>query len=148
MVSPKSKSHGKSSKAEYKTKPTRKNPDNFLRQIDHEKKREEAFQLLELFKSVTKMEPKMWGNYIVGFGKYHYRYESGREGDFLVTGFSPRKTKHSIYLLSGFSELQDELAQLGKYKTGSSCLYINKLEDVDMKILKKMIQKSLKIMKK
>jgi len=149
MVAGKKSSSKKAArKNENKTQPTKVSVEKFLKQIEHEKKREEAFILLELFKSVTKLEPKMWGNSIIGFGSYHYKYDSGREGDFLVTGFSPRKAKHSIYLMAGFNHLDEELEQLGKHKKSVGCLYVNKLEDIDLKVLKKMIQKSLKVMKK
>lgn len=144
----KSSAKNSSNKNENKTKPTKASVEKFLNQIEHEKKREEAFVLLELFKSVTKMEPKMWGDSIIGFGSYHYKYDSGREGDILVTGFSPRKSKHSLYLMAGFNHLEQELKQLGKHKKSVGCLYVNKLDDIDLKVLKKMIQKSLSVMKK
>ena len=90
----------------------------------------------------------MWGPSIVGFGSYHYKYESGREGDMCITGFSPRKQNLTIYILPGFKRYSELMKKLGKYKTGKSCLYINKLEDVDMKVLKELISEDVKYMKK
>jgi len=89
----------------------------------------------------------MWGPSIVGFGKYHYKYASGREGDFFITGFSPRKQNLTLYIMSGFQKYPKFMKKLGKYKTGSSCLYINKLEDVNMRVLKELITESVKYMK-
>jgi hypothetical protein len=136
-----------SKKSQNKTVATDASVIDFLETVTPEKKKEEAYRLLELFKSVTKLEPKMWGSSIIGFGTYHYKYDSGREGDFLLTGFSPRKAKHSIYILSGFSSHDDLMSKLGKYKTGKSCLYVNKLDDIDLKVLKQLIKKSVKYIK-
>ncbi len=97
---------------------------------------------------VTGWKAKMWGPSIVGYGKYHYKYDSGREGDSLITGFSPRKQALTVYIMPGFSEYGDLLTKLGKCKTSRSCLYINKLEDVDLKVLEKLIRKSVAYMKK
>lgn len=134
-------------KAELKTKPTSADVEKFLNSIENEKRKKDAFVILDLMKKVTKEEPKMWGASIIGFGSYHYKYESGREGDWFLAGFSPRKTNFSIYIMSGFKEFDELLSKLGKHKTGSSCLYINKLEDVDLSILKKMVTLSVKKMK-
>lgn len=134
-------------KAELKTKPTSTDVEKFLNSIENEKRKKDAFVILDLMKKVTKEEPKMWGASIIGFGSYHYKYESGREGDWFLAGFSPRKTNFSIYIMSGFKEFDELLSKLGKHKTGSSCLYINKLEDVDLSILKKMVTLSVKKMK-
>ena len=90
----------------------------------------------------------MWGPSIVGYGEYHYKYDSGREGDFLITGFSPRKQALTVYIMPGFSQYDDLMTKLGKYKTGRSCLYINKLEDIDLKVLETLIKKSAAYMKK
>ena len=98
-------------------------------------------------KKITKEEPKMWGPSIIGFGSYHYKYASGREGDFFLTGFSPRKQSLTLYIISGFKRYDELMKKLGKHKTGSSCLYINKLEDIDMKVLKELITESVKYMK-
>ncbi|MDZ7766458.1 MAG: DUF1801 domain-containing protein [Melioribacteraceae bacterium] len=134
-------------KAELKTKPTSADVEKFLNSIENEKRKKDAFVILDVMKKVTKEEPKMWGASIIGFGLYHYKYESGREGDWFLAGFSPRKTNFSIYIMSGFKEFDELLSKLGKHKTGSSCLYINKLEDVDLSILKKMVTLSVKKMK-
>lgn len=135
-------------KAELKTKPTKADVEKFLNSIKDEKKREDAFKVLKMMKQITKEEPKMWGPSIVGFGSYHYKYESGREGDMCMTGFSPRKQNLTIYIMHGFERYEKLIKNLGKYKTGISCLYINKLEDVDLKVLKELISEDVKYMKK
>jgi hypothetical protein len=99
-------------------------------------------------KKITKEEPKMWGPSIIGFGSYHYKYASGREGDFFLTGFSPRKQSLTLYIISGFKRYDELMKKLGKHKTVKSCLYINKLEDVNLKVLKQLITESVKYMKK
>lgn len=91
---------------------------------------------------VTGAEPRLWGSSIVGFGDYHYKYESGREGDWFVTGFSPRKQNLTLYIMAGFDNYDQLLSRLGKYKTGKSCLYINKLDDVDLDVLKELVAQS------
>ncbi len=128
--------------AELKTKKTDDSVEAFLNSVEHDKRRKDAFKVLELMKEVTGEEPKMWGSSIVGFGDYHYKYESGREGDWFLTGFSPRKQSLTLYIMAGFDEYADLLSKLGKYKTGKSCLYINKLEDVDLPTLKQLVKKS------
>lgn len=134
--------------SELKTKANKKSVDRFLNSIKHEKRKTDSFELLEIFETITNKKACMWGDSIIGFGSYHYKYASGREGDWPVTGFSPGKQKLSIYVMPGFSKYQNLMDKLGKYKTGKSCLYINKLEDVDMKILKKLLAKSISDMKK
>jgi hypothetical protein len=99
-------------------------------------------------KTITKSEPQMWGTSIVGFGSYHFKYKSGREGDWFITGFSPRKQSLTLYIMSGFGRYDELLNKLGKYKTGKSCLYIKRLEDVDIKVLGKIIRESVKRMSK
>ena len=128
--------------AELKTKVTKASVEKFLEGIKDEKKRADCFQLLKIMKKATKAEPKMWGTSIVGFGDYRYVYASGREGDWFLTGFSPRVQNLTLYMMGGFDS--DSLKKLGKYKTGKGCLYINKLEDVDLKALNDLIVKSLK----
>jgi hypothetical protein len=135
-------------KAELKTKPTKVDVEKFLINIKDEKKREDAFKILKMMKQITKEEPKMWGPSIVGFGSYLYKYESGREGEMCITGFSPRKQSLTIYIMPGFERYEKLMKKLGKYRTGKSCLYINKLEDVDLKVLKELISESVKYMKK
>jgi hypothetical protein len=134
--------------AELKTKVNKASVEKFLNGVKDEQKRKDSFTILEIMKKITKEDPKMWGPSIVGFGKYHYKYESGREGDMCITGFSPRKNALTIYILPGFLKYDPLMKKLGKYKTGVSCLYIKKLEDVDMKILKDLISESYKYMKK
>ena len=128
--------------AELKTKVTKVSADKFLQGIKDEKKREDCYQILKMMKKATKAEPKMWGTSIIGFGDYHYVYASGREGDWFITGFSPRVQNLTLYMLGGFD--QELMKKLGKYKTGKGCLYINKLEDVDAKVLDKLITTSVK----
>lgn len=134
--------------AELKTKMHDGDVEKFLSDVENEKRREDSFAVLALMKKITKEEPKMWGPSIVGFGTYHYTYASGREGDWMLTGFSPRKTALTVYIMAGFDRYEELMAKLGKYKTGSSCLYINKLEDVDIKVLSELIKQSVAHMKK
>ena len=133
--------------AELKTKVNDASVDKFLKSIPDETKREDSYQLLDLMKQITGREPKMWGSSIVGFGSYHYVYDTGREGDWFVTGFSPRKQNLTLYIMPGFQEYDDLLKKLGKHSTGKSCLYIKKLDDVDRKVLKQLITKSVNRMK-
>ncbi len=128
--------------SELKTKVTKVSVDKFLQEIRDEKKREDCYQILKIMKKATKAEPKMWGTNIIGFGDYHYKYESGRENDWFLTGFSPRLQNLTLYMMGGFDG--ELLKKLGKYKTGKGCLYINKLEDVDTKVLTKLVTKSVK----
>lgn len=120
----------------------------FLSTVEHERKREDCQEILELMRRVTGEKPAMWGDSIVGFGEYHYKYASGREGEWFLTGFSPRKQNLTLYIMSGFDEYEDLLKKLGKYKTGKSCLYINKLEDVDLDVLAELVKKSVNHMRK
>ncbi|MCB0614142.1 MAG: DUF1801 domain-containing protein [Phaeodactylibacter sp.] len=133
--------------SDLKTKPHEANVETFLNSVEHSQRREDSLAMLEIMKEITGEEPKMWGPSIVGFGNYHYKYESGREGDFFITGFSPRKQSLTLYIMSGFSHYDELLQKLGKHKTGKSCLYIKKLEDVDMDVLKQMIRESVKMMR-
>jgi len=133
--------------AELKTKPTERSVKKFLADVENERRRQDAETILKMMTQITHLEPKMWGPSIVGFGSYHYKYESGREGDFLITGFSPRKQSLTIYIMPGFDRYDELMSKLGKHKTGVSCLYINKLEDVDMSRLKELIKLSFKYMK-
>jgi len=134
--------------AELKTKPTSQSVEKFLKAIDDKQRREDCLTILKLMKQITKAKPKMWGTSIIGFGNYHYKSQSGREGDWFITGFSPRKQNLTLYLMAGFGNFGDLLKKLGKHKTGKGCLYINKLEDVDLPTLKKLIQESVKRMSK
>ena len=128
--------------AELKTKPTNQSVEDFLNKVTPEQKRLDCFEMLEMFKKITGEKPVMWGDAIVGFGSYHYKGASGREGDWLVTGFSPRKQNLTLYLMHGFTNNQDLLKKLGKHKTSVGCLYLKQLEDVDKEVLADLIKKS------
>jgi hypothetical protein len=136
-------------KTENKTKATDVEPKDFIASIEPEKKRADGEALLQLFNRVTSMKPKMWGPSIIGYGRYHYKYETGREGEFMMTGFSPRKANLSIYIVPGyrFPEMQEKLSRLGKHKLGKSCLYINKLADVDLAVLEEIVADGLAYMR-
>ena len=134
-------------KAENKTKATSADPKGFIDSVEHDVRRSDAETLLQVFGEVTGLEPRMWGPSIIGFGRYHYKYESGREGEFLMTGFSPRKANQVVYIMPGYTDHSPVLDRLGKYKIGKSCLYINKLADVDMEVLKEMIRAGFDDMK-
>lgn len=129
-----------------KTQPTKASVAKFLNAIEHETRRADGKRLLKMFKEITGEKPVMWGESIVGFGQYHYKYDSGREGDFLMTGFSPRKSNLSLYVMDGFKGRDALLKKLGKHRTSVACLYINKLADVDEKVLRTMIEKSYRHM--
>lgn len=125
---------------ELKTKETDQSVIEFIEKVDSPKKREDAYQLLDIFTEVTGYEAKMWGPSIIGFGKYHYQYKSGHEGYAALTGFSPRKTKISLYLAPDNPARETLLLKFGKHTTGKACVYINKLADIDVEILKLLIQ--------
>jgi hypothetical protein len=129
--------------AELKTKLTDQSVTGFLDGIQDEKRRAECYTILELMQSVTQAEPKMWGDAIVGFGSYHYRYASGREGDWFPVGFSPRKQNLTLYFMGGLAPLEALLSKLGKFTTGKGCLYIKRLEDVDLSTLKELVRQSV-----
>ena len=133
--------------AEMKTKANNASVDKFLSKVKDKSKREDCYKILELMKQVTKEEPKMWGPSIVGFGSYHYKYESGREGDMCLSGFSPRKHNLTIYIMMGVEKDKELIKSLGKFKSAKSCLYIKSLNDIDLKVLKKLISNSVKYMK-
>ena len=134
--------------AELKTKRNDQSVEEFLNGIPDEQKRNDCFAVLHLMKKITKAEPKMWGDSMIGFGSYHYKYESGREGDWFLTGFSPRKQNLTLYIIAGFKQYEELLRKLGKHKTGKSCLYINKLADINQTILKELIEKSVEYISK
>ena len=131
-----------------KTQPNNSDVIAFLDSVAEDKKRADSFKLLKIMQEITNESPKMWGSSIIGFGNYHYKYESGREGDFFIVGFSPRKQNLTIYIMPGFERYEKLMADLGKFKTGKSCLYIKSLDDVDMKILKELISNSVSYMNK
>lgn len=130
--------------AENKTTPNDQDVEQFLNSIADERKRKDSFTILELMKQVTGIEPRMWGSSIVGFGSYHYKYESGREGDMILAGFSPRKQNLTLYNMGGFERYDDLLQKLGKHTSGKGCLYIKRLDDVDLSTLKSLIEESVK----
>ena len=130
--------------AELKTQKTDASVEAFLNSVADEGRKRDSFAVLDLMKQVSRAEPKMWGPAIVGFGQYHYKYESGRENDWFPIGFSPRKGNLTLYLTGGLESQADLLAKLGKHKTGKGCIYINKLADVDQSVLRQMLERCLK----
>ena len=130
--------------ADVKTTRNDQSVEAFLNTIAEARKRQDCFTVLELMKQVTGMEPAMWGSSIVGFGSYHTKYASGREGDWPLIGFSPRKQNITLYLMSGLDRYGAVLQRLGKFTTGGACLYIKKIEDVDLAALKEIIEQSVK----
>ena len=132
--------------AELKTRQNDQDVHEFLEGVSNATRKKDCYEVLELMRAATGVEAKMWGDSIIGFGSYHYKYASGREGDWFLTGFSPRKQNLTLYIMPGFDEYEGLMKKLGKYKTGKSCLYLNKLEDVDLAVLKTLIEKSVKKM--
>lgn len=128
--------------AALKTRPNDQSVEAYLDNVTDEQRRQDSYAVLELMREVTGQEPTMWGDSIVGFGSYHYRYASGREGDWFLTGFSPRKQALTLYIMSGFGEYEELLDKLGKYTTGKSCLYVKRLEDVDLPTLRELVRRS------
>ncbi len=131
-----------------KTKATSASVAAFIKAVENPVRQKDARTIKALMDRVTGWRAKMWGPSIVGYGQYHYRYDSGREGDFFVTGFAPRKANLVVYIMPGYVDYGPLMAKLGKYKTGKSCLYINRLEDVDLKVLERLVAKSVAYMKK
>ncbi|MEE9427901.1 MAG: DUF1801 domain-containing protein [Paracoccaceae bacterium] len=129
--------------AENKTQQTEVNPEDFIRQIDYAGRRADALELNQLFGRITGFQPRMWGPTIVGYGQYHYKYESGREGDMPATGFSPRKANMVVYVVPGYDGFEDLMRDLGKHRTGKSCLYLGALKNVDMDVLGRLIRAGL-----
>lgn len=127
---------------ENKTRENDASVSDFLNTIEDEQKRHDSFTVLALLQKVTSAEPKMWGTNIVGFGRYHYRYQTGREGDWFWVGFSPRKQDLTLYLNYGYDQHTELLKQLGRYKTGKACLYIRKIEDVNLVALEELVRRS------
>ncbi|PID16912.1 hypothetical protein CSV63_03200 [Sporosarcina sp. P34] len=128
---------------ELKTKETDRSVMEFIEEIGQPKKREDAFKLVDIFTETTGYPAKMWGPSIIGFGKYHYSYSSGHEGDAPIVGFSPRKAKISLYVTLGSEQREKLLKDFGKYTTGKSCIYINKVADIEIEILKKLLKQSI-----
>ena len=130
--------------AELKTKPTEASVKEFLNRIPDKERRDDCFAIAKMMEEATGAKAKMWGPSIVGFGSFHYKYDSGREGDWLLTAFSPRKNDLTLYLMMGFEQHRELMQQLGKHKTSKSCLYIKRLSDIHVPTLKKLIKASLK----
>ena len=134
--------------AEPKTKKTAASVKDFLNSVPDERKRKDSFAILKLMQEVTGAKPAMWGPSIVGFGSYHYKYASGREADWPLAGFSPRKQNLTLYIMAGFDGYGELLGKLGKHKTGKVCVYINRLEDVDLATLKELVRRSVEHMRR
>ena len=128
--------------AENKTVKTGASVEDFIAGVENKRRREDGIALLEMMREITGLEPEMWGPSIVGFGDLRYKYESGREGDMFLTGFSPRKRSLSLYVTSEFDMYEALLARLGKHRRGASCLYINKLADVDADVLRELVRRA------
>jgi hypothetical protein len=134
--------------AENKTVVTRASVTDYLKAVDDEGRRKDCKEVVKMMKAITGEPARMWGPSIVGFGSYHYKYDSSREGDFLITGFSSRKGSLTLYIMPGFSKYDKLMKKLGKYKTGKSCLYIKTLDDIDRDVLLELITESVSYMKK
>lgn len=130
-----------------KTRPTDQSIIDFIGNVENNTRREDAFALLDMMQEITGEDAVLWGSSIIGFGNYHYKYESGREGDMPLVGFSPRKQSMTLYIMPGFDNYENLLEQLGKHKIGKACLYVNKLADVDEDVLKNLIKDSYEYMK-
>ena len=133
--------------AELKTQRTKASVDDFLQGSVDETRRRDCLTLVQIMKQATKAEAEMWGTGIVGFGRCHYKYASGREGDWFLTGFASRKRDLTVYIMAGFERYEALLEKLGKHKTGKSCLYVKRLGDVDLEVLKELVSASVKQMK-
>ncbi|WP_341278948.1 DUF1801 domain-containing protein [Paenibacillus sp. FSL H8-0537] len=132
---------------ELKTKETENSVIAFIEEVENMKKREDAYKLLDLFTETTGLPAKMWGPSIIGFGSYHYKYESGHAGEAPLVGFSPRKAKISLYFATGDTQREVLLQQLGKHTAGKACVYINKIADIDTEVLKALIHQSVQFLK-
>ena len=131
-----------------KTQLTGKSVAQFLNSIEDDHRRKDCKAIAKIMKEATGYPAKMWGDAIIGFGQYHYKYASGREGDWFLAGFSPRKNNLALYIIAGLTKFEDLVAQLGKFKTGKSCLYINSLDDIDTEILKELVRRSVQSLSK
>ncbi|MDA8747380.1 DUF1801 domain-containing protein [Litoreibacter sp.] len=132
--------------SENKTRPGPADVATFVADVKHDVRRADAEVLLELFGRVTGWAPQMWGPSIVGYGRYEYKYQSGREGEFIITGFSPRASYTSLYIMPGYQDMSDQLARLGKHKAGKSCININKLADVDLSVVEEIVRNGVEKM--
>lgn len=133
--------------AENKTKETDASVETFLNQIEDEQRRADCKAVAKLMQQATQFKPKLWGSSIIGFGSYHYKYESGREGDSCLVGFSPRKQNIVLYITGGFDNYEALLKKLGKYKMGKACIYLNRLSDIDPTVLKDLVKESVEARK-
>ena len=133
--------------SDLKTKPTGKSVSEFINAIEDPGKRADCKAIMKMMQEATGARPKMWGPSIVGYGSYRYKYESGREGEWFLSGFSPRKQATTLYIMAGFKRYNDLMKKLGKHKTGRSCLYIKRLDDIDTKVLKQLIRESVTYLK-
>ncbi|MGM8364941.1 DUF1801 domain-containing protein [Virgibacillus sp. W0181] len=133
---------------ELKTKENDNSVIEFIEQVESPRKREDAYKLLDIFTETTGYKAKMWGPSIIGFGSYHYKYASGHEGDAPLVGFSPRKAKISLYFATGDTVREDLLKEFGKHTTGKACVYINKMADIDVDVLKKLIEHSVAFLRR
>jgi len=129
--------------AELKTKPTEASVDAYLQAVEDDTRRQDSLQLREILERITGARPVMWGASLIGFGDYRYKYASGREGDWFLVGFAPRKANLALYLMPGFDRYEEILSRLGKYKTGKGCLYIKRLADVDLDVLEELVNASV-----
>jgi predicted CopG family antitoxin len=132
--------------AEAKTKPTKESVDDFISKVADEKRRNDCQNVLKIMKEVVQAEPEMWGTSIVGFGRYRQKGSNGKEVEWMIMGFSPRKTDLTLYILPGVESFPDIMSRLGKHKTGKSCIYLKKLDDIDLNVLKELASKSLEVM--
>lgn len=132
---------------EPKTKLTTASVESFLQKVKDKKRYQDCLSVMEMMKKATDEVPKMWGESLVGFGTYRYAYKTGKQGDWPIIAFSPRAKNLTIYIMPGFDRYNDLMKKLGKFKTGSSCLYLNKLEDVDLEVLKQLIKESVGFMR-
>ena len=133
--------------ADNKTLPNNASVKDFITKVEHKRRKQDAETLLDFMNEITGLQPVMWGDSIIGYGKYHYQYKSGHQGDYFLTGFSPRKTAMTIYIMPGFNKHEKQLKKLGKYKNSVSCLYITNLDNIDMNVLREIIEDSIKHMK-
>ena len=132
---------------ELKTKENDNSIIEFIEKVENLNKREDAYKLLDIFTETTGLQAKMWGTSIIGFGSYHYKYDSGHEGDYFLVGFSPRKARITLYFAVGDKEREKLVENLGKHTTGKACIYINKLADIDIEVLEKLIRQSITFLK-
>jgi len=130
-----------------KTQATDASPLAFIESVTPPRRREDGLTLLGWFGEVTGLTPRMWGTSLIGYGRYQYQYDSGHSGDYFLTGFSPRKAALSVYIMPGYQDLSEPLSRLGKHKTGKSCLYINRLSDIDMRVLEEIVTAGLLYMR-